>query len=179
MTANRSSCSSRRIAAPYYEHANFRRPADAVPRRRGRPGHRHAGHHQPRLAAEAMRATMSLPLIFPPVELDGRVLVDGGAMNNVPANVVKAMGADKVVAVNVGRAGRLREAQLHAARAGRRHARCDDARLHQGGRCRSRTSSSTCRSTTTARSTGGEPRPDCRGVQGCRVDAGSACCRSR
>lgn len=50
----------------------------------------------------AMRATMSLPLIFPPVELDGRVLVDGGAMNNVPADVVRAMGADRVIAVNVG-----------------------------------------------------------------------------
>ena len=52
--------------------------------------------------ADAMRATMSLPLIFPPVEVDGLVLVDGGAMNNVPADVVKAMGADRVVAVNVG-----------------------------------------------------------------------------
>lgn len=52
--------------------------------------------------ADAMRATMSLPLIFPPVSIDGRVLVDGGAMNNVPADVVKAMGADKVIAVNVG-----------------------------------------------------------------------------
>jgi len=52
--------------------------------------------------AQAMRATMSLPLIFPPVEIDGRVLVDGGAMNNVPADIVKAMGADKVVAINVG-----------------------------------------------------------------------------
>jgi NTE family protein len=54
---------------------------------------------------QAMRATMSLPLIFPPVESEGRVLVDGGAMNNVPANVVKAMGADKIVAVNVGELG--------------------------------------------------------------------------
>lgn len=52
--------------------------------------------------ATAMRATMSLPLIFPPIDTDGRVLVDGGAMNNVPANVVRAMGADTVVAVNVG-----------------------------------------------------------------------------
>jgi NTE family protein len=49
-----------------------------------------------------MRATMSLPLVFPPVQLDGRVLVDGGAMNNVPAGVVRAMGATRVVAVNVG-----------------------------------------------------------------------------
>lgn len=52
--------------------------------------------------ADAMRATMSLPLIFPPVELDGQVLIDGGTMNNVPADIVKAMGADRVVAVNVG-----------------------------------------------------------------------------
>jgi NTE family protein len=52
--------------------------------------------------ADAMRATMSLPLVFPPVELDGRVLVDGGVMNNVPANVVRGMGADRVVAINVG-----------------------------------------------------------------------------
>jgi NTE family protein len=52
--------------------------------------------------AMAMRATMSLPLIFPPVEIDGRVLIDGGTMNNVPADVVKSMGADRVIAINVG-----------------------------------------------------------------------------
>ena len=52
--------------------------------------------------ARAMRATMSLPGVFPPVEVDGKVLVDGGAMNNVPADVVRAMGADTVIAVNVG-----------------------------------------------------------------------------
>ena len=52
--------------------------------------------------ATAMRATMSLPLMFPPVERDGRVLVDGGAMNNVPADVVRAMGAGASIAVNVG-----------------------------------------------------------------------------
>lgn len=52
--------------------------------------------------ARAMRATMSLPGVFPPVELDGHVLVDGGAMDNVPADVVRGMGADIVIAVNVG-----------------------------------------------------------------------------
>jgi NTE family protein len=52
--------------------------------------------------ASAMRATMSLPLVFPPVQLDGQVLVDGGTMDNVPADVVRAMGASRVVAVNVG-----------------------------------------------------------------------------
>ena len=55
--------------------------------------------------ASAMRATMSLPGVFPPVERDGLVLVDGGAMNNVPADIVRAMGADVVVAVNVGHMG--------------------------------------------------------------------------
>jgi NTE family protein len=58
--------------------------------------------------AEAMRATMSLPGIFPPIEVEGRVLVDGGAMNNVPADVVRQMGADVVVAVNVGYMGDTR-----------------------------------------------------------------------
>ena len=57
--------------------------------------------------ADAMRATMSLPLIFPPVELNGQMLIDGGAMNNVPADIVKAMGADRVIAVNVGDASDL------------------------------------------------------------------------
>ena len=51
--------------------------------------------------AQAMRATMSLPGIFPPVEIDGRLLVDGGAMNNVPADVARSMGATVVMAVNV------------------------------------------------------------------------------
>jgi NTE family protein len=50
----------------------------------------------------AMRATMSLPLVFPPVRQDGMVLVDGGVMNNIPADVAKAMGADRVIAINVG-----------------------------------------------------------------------------
>ena len=49
-----------------------------------------------------MRATMSLPLIFPPIEVNGQVLIDGGTMDNVPADVVKAMGATRVIAVNVG-----------------------------------------------------------------------------
>ena len=52
--------------------------------------------------ASAMRATMSLPLIFPPVEADGKILVDGGAMNNVPADVTRGMGAGVVIAINVG-----------------------------------------------------------------------------
>ena len=52
--------------------------------------------------AMAMRASMSLPGIFQPVEVDGRVLLDGGLANQVPADVVRAMGADVVIAVDVG-----------------------------------------------------------------------------
>ena len=52
--------------------------------------------------ATAMRATMSLPGVFPPVETDGHVLVDGGALDNIPADVVREMGAGVVIAVDVG-----------------------------------------------------------------------------
>src|SRR6478736_2888612 len=45
---------------------------------------------------------MSLPLIFPPVERDGHVLVDGGALDNVPADVVRALNPSVVIAVDVG-----------------------------------------------------------------------------
>jgi len=51
--------------------------------------------------AEAMRATMAIPGVFTPVTLDGRLLVDGGTLDNVPADVTRSMGADVVVAVNV------------------------------------------------------------------------------
>lgn len=50
----------------------------------------------------AMRASMSLPGIFRPITIDGRVLLDGGVSNQVPINVVRAMGADRVIAVDVG-----------------------------------------------------------------------------
>lgn len=52
--------------------------------------------------ALAMRASMSLPGIFNPVEIEGRVLVDGGLVNQVPVDVVRDMGADVVIAVDVG-----------------------------------------------------------------------------
>ena len=58
--------------------------------------------------ASALRATMSLPGVFPPIERDGKVLVDGGAMNNVPADIVRSMGADVVIAINVGYMGDTR-----------------------------------------------------------------------
>lgn len=49
----------------------------------------------------AMRATMAIPAVFTPVRIGDRLLVDGGALNNVPVDVVRAMGADIVIAVDV------------------------------------------------------------------------------
>jgi len=51
---------------------------------------------------DAVRATISLPGVFAPFRLDGRLLVDGGILNNLPADVVREMGADVVIAVDVG-----------------------------------------------------------------------------
>ena len=52
--------------------------------------------------AEAMRASMAVPGAFTPVRKDGMVLVDGGILNNIPVEVVKGMGADIIIAVDVG-----------------------------------------------------------------------------
>lgn len=51
--------------------------------------------------ASAMVASMTVPALFPPVELDGTLLVDGGVANNIPINVARAMGADIVIVVDI------------------------------------------------------------------------------
>ena len=51
--------------------------------------------------AVAMRASMAIPGAFKPVKIDTLVLVDGGMLNNLPVDVVKAMGADVVIAVDL------------------------------------------------------------------------------
>ena len=53
------------------------------------------------LVVSAVRASISIPGIFLPVERDGKYLVDGGLVNPVPVSVVRSMGADFVIAVNV------------------------------------------------------------------------------
>jgi len=52
--------------------------------------------------ADSMRASMAIPGAFYPVEIDGRLLVDGGVVRNLPVDVVRAMGADVVIAINIG-----------------------------------------------------------------------------
>lgn len=50
----------------------------------------------------AMRASMAVPAVFDPVRREGMLLVDGGLVRNLPVDVVRAMGAEVVIAVDVG-----------------------------------------------------------------------------
>ena len=52
--------------------------------------------------AMALRSSMSVPGVFSPTELDGRVLGDGGLVNNLPIDVARALGAEVVIVVNIG-----------------------------------------------------------------------------
>ncbi|GLS95954.1 patatin-like phospholipase family protein [Piscinibacter gummiphilus] len=52
--------------------------------------------------AQAIRASMAIPAVIEPVELDGRLLVDGGPSRNLPVDVARAMGAEVIIAVNIG-----------------------------------------------------------------------------
>jgi NTE family protein len=52
--------------------------------------------------ALALRSSMSVPGVFAPTEVAGRILGDGGLVNNLPIDVVRAMGVDIVIAVNIG-----------------------------------------------------------------------------
>ena len=45
----------------------------------------------------AVRASLSIPLVFPPVEIDGRLLVDGGLSANIPVDVARKLGATHVI----------------------------------------------------------------------------------
>lgn len=51
--------------------------------------------------ATAVRASMSIPGVYAPVKLNGRLLVDGGVANNLPVNVAREMGADIIIAVDI------------------------------------------------------------------------------
>lgn len=50
---------------------------------------------------DAIQASTALPLVFAPIRIDGRVLMDGGFVNPVPADIVREMGAEFVIAVDV------------------------------------------------------------------------------
>ncbi len=51
---------------------------------------------------QAIRASMSIPAVFAPVEIDGRLLVDGGMVDNIPMDVARDMGVDQLIVVDIG-----------------------------------------------------------------------------
>lgn len=51
--------------------------------------------------ARAIRASAAIPGVFPPVKHQGKILVDGGVVNNIPISVARAKGADIVIAVDI------------------------------------------------------------------------------
>src|ERR1700692_2223778 len=51
--------------------------------------------------AGAVRASMAIPGVFTPVEINGRVLADGGMVENIPVEAVREMEADIVIAVDL------------------------------------------------------------------------------
>jgi len=57
---------------------------------------------------KAIRASIAIPVIFKPIILGGKRLVDGGVTNNLPIDVLKRMGAKKVIGVDLGYNGQLR-----------------------------------------------------------------------
>ena len=58
--------------------------------------------HQNGDLVKTIRASCSWPGIFNPVRIDGKLLVDGGIKNSVPVKIARALGADHVLAVDVG-----------------------------------------------------------------------------
>jgi len=51
--------------------------------------------------AQAMLASSAFPSLFSPVEIDGKLLIDGGVINNYPVEEIRKMGADVVIGVDV------------------------------------------------------------------------------
>lgn len=51
--------------------------------------------------AVIMRSSMAIPGVFKPMALNGNVLIDGGALNNLPVDVCRQMGADIVIAIDL------------------------------------------------------------------------------
>lgn len=64
--------------------------------------------------AAAVRASMSIPTVFPPVRIGDRLLVDGGVYMNLPVTYCREMGADFIIAVDVG-GGLYKEEELTSA----------------------------------------------------------------
>ena len=62
----------------------------------------------------AVRASMSIPGVFRPVERQGRILIDGQLVDPIPVAACRTMGADKVIAVDINPPGNAAEAKPFA-----------------------------------------------------------------
>jgi NTE family protein len=51
---------------------------------------------------QVIRASMSIPAVFAPVEIEDRLLVDGGMVDNIPMDVARDMGVDRLIVVDIG-----------------------------------------------------------------------------
>lgn len=78
-----------RLPIPFVCIATDIATGEAVPLRKG-------------FLPEAIRASMAIPSIFTPIEINGRLLVDGGLSRNLPAVDVQDLGADIIIGVDVG-----------------------------------------------------------------------------
>jgi NTE family protein len=52
--------------------------------------------------AMSIRASVAVTPMFSPVELNGKLLVDGGYLNNIPVDIARQMGADRLIVINIG-----------------------------------------------------------------------------
>jgi len=72
--------------------------ATAVNIQTGRLETMHSGN-----LSKAIRASSAVPILFKPVEIDNQLYLDGGLLSSVPVDMVKKMGADIVIAVQLNR----------------------------------------------------------------------------
>lgn len=72
------------------------------------PSYRYHGN-----VAEVVRASSSFPCVFEPKLLDGSLLIDGGVRINSPVNILRSMGADKVIAVSFDENDKLKEKECN------------------------------------------------------------------
>jgi NTE family protein len=92
----------RKFTLPFSEVKNFDEfpiPYRCVATDIGNGGKVVLGHGD---VAHAMRASMAIPAFFTAEKIDGKLLTDGGTVDNLPVDVVRKMGADVVIAINIG-----------------------------------------------------------------------------
>jgi NTE family protein len=90
-------------------------------------------------AVDAVVASASLPGVFPPVDMDGHLLMDGGVVNHTPISVAAQLGADRVIVLPTGYACALETAPrsalamvVHAFTLATQRRLVDDVRRLQG-----------------------------------------------